>query len=69
MKGLVSFIVGVLFAIGLGYSGMTKPDVVKGFLDIFGNWDPSLIGVMIGAILVHGVSYQIIKKRSSPLLD
>jgi uncharacterized membrane protein YedE/YeeE len=69
MRALVAFIVGFIFAIGLGYSGMTQPHVVKGFLDVFGEWNLSLLGVMGGAIGVHGVIYALIKRRQSPLLD
>lgn len=38
---VVAFLTGLLFAIGLGVSGMTQPARVAGFLDVFGNWDPS----------------------------
>ena len=69
MKSLVSFVVGLIFALGLGYSGMTQTHVVKGFLDLFGSWNPNLVGVMGGAILVHAIAFQIIKRRRSPLLD
>lgn len=69
MKGFISFIVGFLFALGLGYSGMTQAHIVKGFLDVAGNWNPSLIGVMLGAIGVHFIIYFLIKKRKSPFLD
>ncbi|MFP5457786.1 MAG: DUF6691 family protein [Bacteriovoracia bacterium] len=69
MKLLISFIVGMIFALGLGVSGMTQTHLVRGFLDVFGNWNPALIGVMAGAIAVHSVFYLMIKKRSSPLLD
>lgn len=69
MRCAVSFIVGLLFALGLGISGMTQPHIVKGFLDIFGNWDMTLIGVMAGAIAVHAVAYQVVKRKESPLLD
>lgn len=69
MKNMTSFLVGLIFALGLGISGMTKPQVVKGFLDILGNWDYSLILVMIGAIITHSSIYHLTKKRSSPLLD
>lgn len=65
---LVALVVGFIFAIGLGISGMTKPTKVVGFLDLFGKWDPSLIFVMLGAIAVHFVTYRIIRKRASPLL-
>lgn len=60
--------VGFIFAVGLGISGMTKPSKVVGFLDLFGNWDPSLMFVMAGAIGVHFVTYKIIRKRATPLL-
>ncbi len=67
-NNLTALVVGFIFAIGLGISGMTQPQKVVGFLDLFGNWDPSLIFVMAGAILVHFVTYRLIRKRSSPLL-
>lgn len=66
---LVSFAVGFIFAIGLTLSGMTMPSKVIGFLDFFGNWDPSLIFVMAGAVGVHFITYRLIMKRSTPLLD
>lgn len=69
MKNIISFLVGVLFAIGLGISGMTQTHIVKGFLDIFGNWDLRLMGVMMGAIGVHAITYHFIIKRKSPLLE
>ena len=52
-KGAVAFVAGLIFAVGLGLSGMTQPQKVLGFLDLFGAWDPSLAFVMIGAIAVH----------------
>ena len=67
-QNLISFVVGLLFAIGLAVSGMTQPQKVIGFLNP-GNWDPSLIFVMLGALVVHFISYPIITRRPSPLLD
>jgi uncharacterized membrane protein YedE/YeeE len=67
-NGIAALVVGFIFALGLGISGMTQPQKVIGFLDLFGNWDPSLMFVMVGAIAVHLVSYRIIRKRNSPLL-
>ena len=69
MKNIISFVVGLVFALGLGISGMTKVHVVRGFLDVAGEWSPALMGVMIGAILVHSLLFLFIKKRPSPLLD
>ncbi len=68
-NGVASLIVGFIFALGLGISGMTQPQKVIGFLDIFGNWDPSLMFVMAGAIIVHFVSFKLIRKRQSPLFS
>jgi uncharacterized membrane protein YedE/YeeE len=69
MKGVIALIVGFLFALGLGFSGMTQPHIVRGFLDIFGAWDWRLLGVMAGAIGVHAISYYFIMKKKTPLLD
>ena len=69
MKSVISFMVGILFALGLGVSGMTQTHIVRGFLDVFGAWDWSLMGVMIGAIGVHAVFYRLMSHRTSPLLD
>ncbi len=69
MKSLISFLVGVTFALGLGISGMTQTHVVKGFLDIFGSWNLNLIGVMVGAIIIHAIAFHLLMKRNSPLLD
>ena len=68
-KSLSSFLVGLFFAFGLGVSGMTQPKKVVGFLDLFGQFDPSLIFVMVGAISVHFVTYRLIRKKHSPLLE
>jgi len=63
-----AYVSALLFGLGLGVSGMTQPSKVIGFLDIAGNWDPSLLFVMVGAIAVHSVSYRLITKRESPVL-
>src|SRR5690606_3208065 len=69
MKKLsVSFVVGLVFALGLGVSGMTQPQKVIGFLDPT-SWDPTLLFVMMGAVGVHALAYPLIRRRRSPLLD
>ncbi len=65
-KGLVAFVAGLLFAVGLGVSGMTLPAKVIGFLDIFGDWDPSLAFVMAGAIGVHALANRLLGRRVAP---
>jgi hypothetical protein len=65
MKHRISeFLVGLLFGLGLIMSGMTDPGKVIGFLDISGNWDPSLALVMAGAIAVGFFAFSIAKKRT-----
>ncbi len=59
MKNIVTFIAGLMFALGLVVSGMTQPTKVIGFLDITGQWDPSLAFVMGGALLVTLIAFTI----------
>jgi uncharacterized protein len=65
---LSSFIVGLIFGIGLIFAGMTDPSKVIGFLDIAGNWDPSLAFVMGGAILVGFIAFRFANKRTTNFL-
>lgn len=62
-------IAGLLFALGLGISGMTDPRKVLGFLDVSGNWDPTLLFVMVGSIGVHFFTYRMIRRLPSPLFS
>jgi uncharacterized protein len=66
-SALAAFVAGLIFAFGLAISGMTRPGKVTAFLDLFGNWDPSLAFVMIGAIAVYSILYRIIRHRTAPL--
>jgi hypothetical protein len=68
MYRLVEFAVGLLFGIGLMFSGMTDPGKVIGFLDLFGSWDPSLALVMGGAIMVGFFAFAVAKKRTTTFL-
>jgi uncharacterized membrane protein YedE/YeeE len=62
---LLLFVAGALFGTGLALSGMTDPSRVIGFLDLFGNWDPTLAFVMGGALLVFGLGYRLCRKSCS----
>ncbi len=63
--GLVSqYAIGVLFGWGLIISGMSNPQKILGFLDLAGNWDPSLMFVMLGAVLVGLGGFYIVSKRT-----
>lgn len=60
---------GILFAIGLGVSGMTEARYIIGFLDVFGDWQGQLILVMGGALVVYAVFYRLIIKGRKPLFE
>ncbi|MCH9680906.1 MAG: YeeE/YedE family protein [Deltaproteobacteria bacterium] len=60
-RSLIAFACGLLFALGLGLSGMTLPSKVVAFLDVFGDWDPSLAFVMAGAIGVHVAAMRLLR--------
>ncbi len=57
MPLLTAFLAGLLFSSGLILSGMSNPAKVLAFLDLAGRWDPSLLFVMVGAILVAAVAF------------
>ena len=65
----ISFLVGLLFSLGLGISGMTQPQKVIGFLEIGPGWNPSLLFVMIAAIPIHFLAFLFIKGQRAPFLD
>ena len=65
---VAAFGCGLVFALGLGLSGMTHPARILGFLDVFGRWDPTLIFTMMGAVGVHLPLLWLIRRRSAPLL-
>ena len=67
LQRLSEFTVGLLFGLGLILSGMTDPRKVLGFLDLAGDWDPSLALVMGGAIAVGVLAFALAKRRGSPL--
>jgi uncharacterized membrane protein YedE/YeeE len=65
----ISLLSGLLFGAGLAASDMNNPERVQGFLDIFGNWDPSLMFVMGGALLIAIPGFQfLLKNKSKPIL-
>ena len=66
-RSVAARVAGILFGLGLVVSGMTMPSKVVGFLDFTGRWDPTLMFVMGGAVMVHAVLYRFIIKRRSPL--
>ena len=67
MNKIISLISGIIFGFGLTVSSMTNPAKVLGFLDLFGQWDPSLIFVMIGAIIISSPFFFLLKSKEKPL--
>jgi uncharacterized membrane protein YedE/YeeE len=65
---LACFGCGLVFGAGLLISGMTQPEKVLGFLDIFGAWDATLAFVMAGAVAVTGIGFALTRRRGAPLL-
>jgi len=57
---------GTLFGLGLAVSGMANPAKVLAFLDVAGNWDPTLAFVMIGALAVTTPAFRYVLKRNRP---
>lgn len=65
---LASFLCGLIFGAGLLISGMTQPDKVLDFLDLFGAWDATLAFVMAGAVAVTAAGFVLARRRGTPLL-
>lgn len=65
---IVAFICGLIFGVGLTISNMIDPNKIMNFLDISGNWDPSLILVMISAVMVTGIGFRLVLRRKKPVL-
>jgi uncharacterized membrane protein YedE/YeeE len=68
MIALASFGCGLIFGVGLLISGMTQPAKVLGFLDVLGQWDPTLAFVMAGAVGASSLGYAIVRQTKRPAL-
>ena len=69
MSKLVSLFCGIIFGIGLVISQMINPAKVLGFLNLFGEWDPSLVFVMIGALIVSSPLFHLFKNKEKPIFS
>ena len=67
-RTFVALLAGTLFGLGLAVSGMMNPAKVTGFLDVAGNWDPTLAFVMGGALVITVPAFRLILKRPRPIL-
>lgn len=68
MKHLSTYLIGLLFGLGISISGMANPAKVLNFFDLAGSWDPSLAFVMGGALAVAIPGYRLVFRRAAPLL-
>lgn len=69
MTVLIALVAGMVFGAGLLISGMMDPEKVIGFLDIFGDWDPSLMFVMGSALIVTIPVFRLILRRQKPVFS
>ena len=69
MNKFIALLSGLLFGFGLAISGMIDPARVQGFLDLAGQWDPTLAFVMGGGLLVNIPAYWLTRKRAQPVFE
>jgi hypothetical protein len=68
-RGLAALLAGTLFGIGLALAQMIDPLKVLGFLDLAGDWDPSLLFVLGGAVVLAAAGFRYVLRRPAPLFD
>jgi len=64
MRIVIAVLAGAFFGAGLFVSGMTDTTKVQGWLDVFGNWDPTLAFVMGGAIIPMFIAWRLTPNRN-----
>ncbi|WP_372626729.1 DUF6691 family protein [Arsukibacterium sp.] len=69
MQLFFALLSGLLISAGIAVSKMIDPQKVLGFLDLTGNWDPSLAFVMAAALVVYTIGYRLSQKKGAPLLS
>ncbi|MBT0669999.1 YeeE/YedE family protein [Novosphingobium profundi] len=67
MRNVIGLLSGLLFGAGLALSGMMDPARVRGFLDVAGDWDPTLAFVMGGAVVVMALAWTVQRAMHRPL--
>jgi len=69
MKLFSTYLIGLVFGVGISLSGMANPAKVLNFFDFAGTWDPSLAFVMGGAVVVTFIGYRLVLARRGPLFE
>jgi uncharacterized protein len=64
-----ALLAGLIFGLGLAISQMVNPEKVLDFLDVSGNWDPSLALVMAGAVGVAMLAFRFVLERKQPMFE
>ncbi|MGB3166770.1 MAG: DUF6691 family protein [Alteraurantiacibacter sp.] len=67
-RAVLALLSGAVFGFGLALSGMMNPARVRGFLDLFGEWDPTLAFVMGGAVLVMAIVWVVQGRMAKPVI-
>ena len=67
-ENAVALLAGIVFAVGLGVSGMLHPDVILSFLDVGGRWNPSLLLVMATAVPIYFLAFRWARRRGRSVL-
>ncbi|KKO44053.1 membrane protein [Arsukibacterium ikkense] len=68
MQIFIAFLAGLLMSVGIAVSKMIDPAKVLAFLDLSGNWDPSLALVMAGALAVYSIGFWLIRHKPAPVV-
>ena len=69
LRAVAALLAGTVFGVGLSLAQMIDPRKVLGFLDVAGDWDPSLLFVLGGAVLVSVLGFRFVLRRQVPLID
>jgi uncharacterized membrane protein YedE/YeeE len=69
MRHLGTYLIGLIFGVGISMSGMANPAKVIKFFDVAGSWDPSLALVMGGAVVVAFLGYRLVLARPAPVFE
>lgn len=69
MRLLITYLIGLVFGLGIVISGMANPAKVLNFFDLAGHWDPSLAFVLGGAVVTAFIGYRVVFKRPAPMFE
>ncbi len=69
MRFATTYLIGLVFGVGIAISGMMNPAKVLNFFDVAGMWDASLAFVMGGALVVTFAGYRLVLRRAAPICE